>query len=154
MSQPVLDYLPDEDGYTLSAYIRENPRIHNEVRFKFRPVDVIERSVLIAFKDRNYEKTITEKFCEVLAARITEWSVHSQSAGAPVPMEISTATVRRLRPSLWIRLVNIVIWGIDGGDVDPTLEVKQMDQQLESDMDAVLAGTPIVEKRVEELRKN
>lgn len=154
MSTEVLDYFPEEDGYTLSAYIKEFPRVNNAVRIRFRPVDLIERAVLIAFKDRSYEKLITEKLSEALASRITEWTVMKREAGMLVPLEISKENILRLKPALWIRLVNIVIWGIDGGDLDPGMTEKEIDDQLESDLDAVLTGNPVIDKRLEDLRKN
>ena len=150
----LLDYFPEEDGYTLAAYIAEVPRLHNAVRFRFRPVDLIERSILLAFKDRNYEKAITEKFCELLSQRITEWSLTERNGEALLPMAISAAKIRRLRPTLWTRLVNIVIWGVDGGDADPGLSIDKLSDRLDADMQALLANRPVIDQQVEDLRKN
>ena len=150
----LLDYFPEEDGYTLAAYVAEVPRLHNAVRIRFRPVDLIERSILLAFKDRNYEKAITEKFCELLSQRITEWSLTERNGEALLPMAISAAKIRRLRPTLWTRLVNIVIWGVDGGDADPGLSIDKLSDRLDADMQALLANRPVIDQQVEDLRKN
>lgn len=150
----ILDYIPEDDGYTLPCYVKASPRLHNEVRFRFRPVDIVERSVLMAFKDRNYEKAIAEKFCEILAAKIVEWSLRMRLNDTVVPAPIDPKFIRRLQPSLWIRLVNIVIWGVDGGDLDPEAGVKELEKQLDADMQAIIDGKGVVDARVEDLRKN
>ena len=150
----LLDYFPEEDGYTLAAYIAEVPRLHNAVRFRFRPVDLIERSILLAFKDRNYEKAITEKFCELLSQRITEWSLTERTGETSLPMAVTAAKIRRLRPTLWTRLVNIVIWGVDGGDADPGLSIDKLSDRLDADMEAILANRPVIDQQIEDLRKN
>jgi hypothetical protein len=154
LQEPLLDYFPQEDGYTLKAYLAEVPRLHNAVRFRFRPVDLIERSILLAFKDRNYEKAITEKFCELLSQRITQWSLVERSGDTILPMPITAAKIKRLRPTLWTRLTNIVIWGIDGGDVDPGMSIEQLGDRLDADMEAVLANRPVIDQQIEDLRKN
>lgn len=154
MSEETLDYIPSDDGYTLGAYIGAVPRLHNEVRIRFRPVDLIERAVLMAFKDRHNEKAITQKFCEVLAVKITEWSVVRKEGDVGCPMPINAESVQSLKPSLWIRLVSIIIWGVDGGDLDPATGTRELESQMDADMDAILAGNKIIDKRLDELRKN
>jgi hypothetical protein len=150
----ILDYLPEDDGYTLPAYIKPIPRLHNEVRFRFRPLDIIERSVLMAFKDRSYEKEIAKKFCEILAVKISEWSIQMRSGDTIVPMPIDPIYIQKLKPPLWIRLVNIVIWGMDGGDLDPAASLKEMEKQLDVDVQAIVEGARVIDARVEDLRKN
>lgn len=150
----LLDYFPDDDGFTLKAYIKAFPLVHNEVRIQYRPVELLERAVLLTFKEKNYEKTICQNFSEVLAKRIVSWSLTIKAGDAVVPMEITAKNVERLKPALWVRLVNIVIWGIDGGDVDPGLSTAEIADRLASDMDALLNKQTFNDAKVEEIRKN
>ncbi|MFM8400311.1 MAG: hypothetical protein ACKOAH_20970, partial [Pirellula sp.] len=66
----------------------------------------------------------------------------------------TAAKIRRLRPTLWTRLVNIVIWGVDGGDADPGLSIDKLSDRLDADMEALLANRPVIDQQVEDLRKN
>jgi hypothetical protein len=151
----LLDYFPDDDGYTLDAYLSPVPLIHNEVRIKFRPTDILERSVYLAFREKASEKQITEKLANVLAGKIESWNLVERTKDAVVPMPILPEKIKRLKVSLWMRLVNIVIWGVDGGDVDPGLPTKEMGDQIDSDMEALMdKSQAIIDKRLEEARKN
>lgn len=151
----LLDYFPDDDGYTLDAYIGAVPMLNNEVRFKFRPTDILERSIYLAFREKHAEKAITEKFSQVIAAKIESWSLVRREGETVVPMEITPDRIKRLRPPLWMRLINIVIWGVDGGDIDPGLSTVEMGDQIEADMEALLdKSQAIIDKRLEEARKN
>ena len=152
----LLDYFPDDDGYTLDAFIAAVPLMHNDVRIKFRPTDIPERSIYIAFRDKANEKALTEKLGNILASKIESWNLTRQvGENEFVPMEIIPDRIKRLKPILWMRLVNIVVWGVDGGDLDPGFTAKQMSDELENDINALMEkGQAIIDKRLEDARKN
>ncbi len=137
--QPVLlDYYPDDEDYTLDAYIAAVPMTSNEVRFKYRPTDIIERSVYLAFREKATEKAVTEKLSAVMAAKIASWNLVRKEGNAIVPMEITADWVKRLKPSIWMRLVNVVVWGMDGGDPDPGIADHLQPSEVDDDMAALM----------------
>ena len=87
------------------------------------------------------------------AARVQRGQAHRASLwqAAPEPVRVqAVASLQRPR-----RDINIVIWGVDGGDIDPGLSTDEMGDQLESDMEALLdKSQAIIDKRLEEARKN
>jgi hypothetical protein len=153
---PLLDYIPnDDDGYTLDAYIESVPRLHNSVRVSYRPTEILERAVLIEINRASTEKDVSVRFAELLEKKITKWDIQQRTKdGVLVPLPISKANVLRLKPSLWLRLLNIVLWGSDGGDVDPGQPMESMAKQTDADFDALLRGEKIVDVRLEADRKN
>lgn len=134
----LLCYYPDDEDYTLDAYIAAVPMITNEVRFKFHPTGIDERSVYLAFREKATEKAVTEKLSNVMAAKIESWNLVRREGDAVVPMEISVAWIKRLKPSIWMRLVNIVVWGVDGGDPDPGIVDGKPSSEVDADIEALM----------------
>jgi hypothetical protein len=99
-----------EDGYTATAYIAARRNIHSEVRFSFRPCVVEERTKVInaVRKDDDNADLITG---DMLSKKITKWSLPSG--------KLNAKSIMKLKPAIFNRLFDIVITGIDGGDVDP-----------------------------------
>ncbi|AMV35638.1 hypothetical protein VN12_26335 [Pirellula sp. SH-Sr6A] len=152
--QELLDYLPEDDGYTIPIFYKPAPRIHREVRFRYRPIEILERAILVEFKERKAEREVEEMFAGVIAGRITEWSLVEKVGDTEVPMPISKAKVLRLKPPLFLRMINTVVWGFDGGDEDPKLTVDQTAEDLDRMARAVAEGRPISDVIVGDLRKN
>lgn len=104
----------DNDGYTLSAYIKGVPRLHPDVRFRYRPTEHLERvrtekEIANCGNDTEAKEML---LAEVIAKKIVSWDVKGAQP--------NVATILRIRSKVFIdRLANIVYFGIEGGDTDP-----------------------------------
>lgn len=152
----LLDYIPmDDDGYTLDAYIAARPLLHNAVRIKYRPTPVQDRSLLIDVNRQVDEKRFAKHLSDWIASHIVMWDlVQKTEQGVTVPLEITTKTVMSLKPQLWLRLVNIVCWGSDGGDPDPEWTNEETLSDAERELKAVLNKQNKADAALEDLQKN
>lgn len=136
------------DGLTQKAFIAEVPRLHGELRFKFRPpttetinrfIDGLKKQSLVA---------LCKAETEAMAAKVVEWSLLDMD-GQPLP--IKNATVAHLQPSLFNRLKDIVLYGREGGDADPAEEIKELQDDT---ADAAEQGLNIAQLREDRDAKN
>lgn len=127
----MLNLIPD--GYTETGYIAEEPRVHGELRFTYRPmlaeerdgIDKACRNLTVAQQHANYRK--------VLVAKLKSWDMTDQKGNAA---EITDANIRIMRPVLFDRLYNVVAGyrasdveksGSDeGGNIDHLLEAASL----------------------------
>jgi hypothetical protein len=109
--------VPDDDGYTLTRYIEGVPRLYGALRFTYRPVSSIRRAKFRdGAKSGEGEEASLRRVANATAVRVVEWNA-VDIKGSPLP--INAAGVLSLHPSLQVRLMNIVVYSIDGGDADP-----------------------------------
>ena len=120
-------FISDDDGYSEEAYIDAIERMHPAVRFKYRPIRVLDRVQIVGElrdlnakgKAQNAESLIAQE----IANRIFSWDFLDSNGsvidGAPEPTKKS---VLRIKPQLFVRLADIVIYGNDAGDLDPALD--------------------------------
>lgn len=124
-SEIVLDYVPDTSDFTETRYIAARARLHSGVFISFRPVDIMQRAMLLEVRSRVNEAKFVEVLVRELSKQITEWSLtmlanpSDPASGEMVPMPVTEKYVKTLRPILLNRMLDIVIWGADGGDVPP-----------------------------------
>jgi hypothetical protein len=120
-----LDYVPDTSDFTETRYIAGRERLHSGVFVTFRPFDIMQRATLLEVRNRTANEV---KFLEILirelTKRVTGWSltmpaIPSDPKSEQVPMPIEEKYVRSLKPALLNRMLDIVIWSADGGDVPP-----------------------------------
>ncbi|MFO0383791.1 MAG: hypothetical protein ACK506_18995 [Pirellula sp.] len=120
-----LDYVPDSSDFTETRYIAPRERLHSGVFVTFRPCDIMQRATLLEVRNRTGNEI---KFLEILirelTKRVTQWSLTMPSVptdlkSEPIPMPIEEKYVRSLRPVLLNRMLDIVVWSADGGDVPP-----------------------------------
>jgi hypothetical protein len=152
----ILDYYPtDDDGYTLEAYISERPLLHSAVRIKYRPTPVMDRALLIDVNRQVNEKRFAKHLSDWLADHIVSWDLKSQKPdGTFEPMPIDTKAVLSIKPQLWLRLVNIVCWGSDGGDPDPDWTDEETVSDAERELQAVMNKRNKVDAVLDQLQKN
>ena len=154
-NRQLLNYFPDDDGYTLDAYIAPTARLTTAVRFSYRPTEIVDRALLWEVNTKHSEKEVSKKFAEVLATKIVKWDIEMMGPDKVlVPMPINVSSILRLKPALWIRILNIVIWGVDGGDVDPAIPADEMKAKIDREFEELLKGGRPVDVAVEALRKN
>lgn len=152
-----IDYIPtDDDGYSEDAYIAPKELVHNAVRFTYRPTPVEERALMIDV-NRSVDETRFAAHCSrFLAKRIIRWDIVEKTTdgSAPMPMPLSESNIMRLKPALWMRMVNIVIWGTEGGDPDPEWEASKATSDAEVLLEAILARKNRADAKLEALQKN
>lgn len=154
--EELLNYYPtDVDGYTLPCYFGANRNLTGEVRFRYKPTDVLERAVVIQVNSDHAEKVSTKMFARLLAEKITEWDIKVKVPGGEmVPMPISPENLLALKPTLWVRFLNVVLWSHDAGDVDPKSSLAQVKEEIDEDFEALFAGARPGEARAASVEKN
>lgn len=85
-----------DDGYTESGLIRGGGKFV-DIAFNYRPMTAREAAAFWKKSQKLDEEKALDATIEVLAAKLTDWSV-TDSAGKPVP--ITTATLQQMRPAI------------------------------------------------------
>jgi hypothetical protein len=123
-----LDYVPAEGDFTETRYIAARERLHSGVFVTFRPFDIMQRAMLVEVRNRTANEV---KFLEILikelTKRVTGWSltmpaIPTDPKSEHIPMPIEEKYVRSLKPALLNRMLDMVVWSADGGDVPPNGE--------------------------------
>lgn len=137
------------DGLTRSAYIAAVPRLHDELRFTFRPPTKESIGRFFDGLPKKQSTVAAAKYeAEAVASRLVSWS-QLDADGKPLP--INHKTVAALQPKLFDRLRDIALYGAEGGDADPEEEAKE----LASDTaDAAEQGLTMAQLREERDVKN
>ena len=116
-----------EDGYTCNGYIKSLERVHDEFRFQYRPATVLERADTIQKTTLTKDTQKNEKIMAVaIAKHLVGWCDDR---------DITPQNVLKLPPNVFNRLASIVIYGTEGGDLDPdapTDDSKDIDRELEA----------------------
>jgi hypothetical protein len=120
----------------------------------------MKRAMLLEVRRRTNE----EKFTEILVAELTKhlvsWSVKMRAnikdpASPLVAMPIEPGFVKRIRVPLLLRMIDIVIWGVDGGDPFPAEESESTESDdFEKRMKALLEEPKPVAEQIEADQKN
>lgn len=132
--------LTDDDGYTLTRYVGNAPLMYDAARFTFRPLSSVPRAKLVSSKDRFENDQLVMGLCGILAERITEWNLVDHK-GQPLPITAESCLL--IHPALQQRLINIIIWSIEGGDIDPQKQrtreqVRDIPKLLDDDESGVI----------------
>lgn len=104
-----------DDRYTQPGYIEQADRLHDAMRFEYRPMLVADRQAFFARAEQVSAKEDSEAASQDLAKLIVKWDVVATD-GKPVPVAVDA--VRRLQPWLWVKLQNIIV-GAAPTDIDP-----------------------------------
>lgn len=108
------------DGVVESGYIHAEPRLHEAVRFRYRPCTHAERQrYLVPLSgierlDKRLEAT-DAAYARVIAERIVEWDLKDRD-GRAVPINVKSA--ERLHSNVFNRLADIALGAVPS-DVDP-----------------------------------
>lgn len=122
-----LCYIPDDDGYTESAYISKIPNLHPAVRIHFRPARTMER-LIVSDQIRSKASTEAERIVsQEVADRIVSWDIKLKN-GEVAP--VTAKFIHSLKAPLYRRLCAIVYFNTEGGDPDPTLSSEDRQGKL------------------------
>ena len=105
-----------DDGYTVTRYIAGIERLYGAVRVTFRPASAEQLEAFRMKLSSDDGVGNAKKIAEATAMRIVSWNVRDRDGK---PAEVSAKVVRSLQTRLQARFVSVVLWGADGGDVDP-----------------------------------
>lgn len=143
------------DGYTETAFIRELPGVHEEIRFEFRPTPPrVVRSMMNTFYDKPAD-TQSDIIEGTLAKSIVSWDL--KAPGGEDTLTVSIENFRKIKKELLDRFFMIVN-GYDGGDLDPNLRHEQDDntlaEYLSQTVDATGLGAAPLERRIEDSKNS
>ncbi len=136
------------DGLTREAYIAAVPRLHDELRFKFRPPT--KESIGRFFDGAKKQSMVAAAQYEAtgIAARLVSWSLLDAEGNTILP---AAKTVAVLQPKLFDRIRDIVLYGSEGGDADPSEDATEL---ADDTADAVEQGLSIATLREGNAIKN
>ena len=117
MSQQVKhNTLVDSDGYTITRYLDGVQGLYGPLRFTYRPVTAAMRAELNdVIKNQSNAQTFGT-FCKALAKQLVDWTATSHDGK---DVAITKDGVASLHPALSLRLVDVVLWSVSPGDIDP-----------------------------------
>lgn len=142
------NYFPD--GYTQSSYIAAVPRLHDELRFAYRPVLIEERNELAALAQGPSRTSYARHAAALIAERLIEWNLRDAAAD---PLEVTATNILRLHPQLFQKLLDVVL-GLSPSDIDPTWSEEQTERIVEERELAAAKDISVGEVRQEQAEKN
>lgn len=143
MSNELLCYIPDDDGYTDDAYVKAMPLMHPEVRIKYRPMRVMERITVQNGLQSQPAKDSELAVAHQIADHIVDWSINVKG-GDKAP--ITAKFILGLKSPLYRRLANIVYFNSEAGDPDPGAEPEQRRTSLREIARAAESGITTAEQ--------
>lgn len=136
-----------EDGWTLAGYVAAVPNGHPEIRFTYRPTPIEERELMVTAINRVPDTDplgANRLLAKYLASKVKSWSI---------ALPLIADSMLRLKPLIWLRLRDIVIYGTGVSDTDPEWKQESTDPATIDKLLAELQSRP-GETVVEELAKN
>jgi hypothetical protein len=104
--------------FTRRAYLKGTPKLHQAVRFSFRPSSLTER---YEFEDKQASASVkikVDQAAQVVSSHITGWDL-KDAAGRLVPISpTSLLNPAQVDTNLFLRLLNVVL-GVELWDDDP-----------------------------------
>lgn len=117
-------YIPD--GYTINGYIAAVPGLYEAVRFRYRPMQAIERAEFFNRRDKLPVESQTKGNAQAIVDRLESWDLTigpevealgcGLKAGEPIPLTVEH--VKRVNPVLFARLFSMIC-GTEPPDDDP-----------------------------------
>jgi hypothetical protein len=138
------------DGYEEPGYIAEQPGLHPEVRFVYRPMLADARDTLARASSGKQPSEYYKILSAAMASRIVSWSVASPD-GKPLP--VNAATALALRPRLFDRLYAIICGDLPS-DIDPKASPQAKNEEAEAALQAAIDGRSVAQIKQEADAKN
>jgi hypothetical protein len=117
-----------DDGYTKTGYIKAEPGLYPELRFKYRPLTREETTALYENWNQIQASDQLSRISKSLAKHLVSWDL--KDPAGRIPNCKDAATYRRLSPPLFNRLTDI------------TDQSKPSDPDPEADQPAKPEGPP------------
>lgn len=133
------------DGYNQEGYILAEPRMHEELRFTYRPVLIAERDKFLAeARDPAAPPgTFSKLSAALVATKIKKWSLVDDQDR---PQSISKETMLTITPTLFTKICDVVL-GFTASDEDPTWTKAQAQAYDEAAAEARMLGVGHAEAR-------
>lgn len=139
------------DGYTERAFIAGIPRLHPPVHLTYRPFLQEERHRLLTENGKLPPAKASLNTANVLAKKIQSWDL-ADAKGEPV--KVDAEAIRRLKPALLSRLVEIVM-GLEPSDEDPDAGMPDdISAGLADELAAMETGKAIADVKAASDQKN
>lgn len=133
----MLSYI--NDGYTADGYIEEIPRLHQALRFTYRPVLPADRGIYMAEIEKATPRGKEEFRAEIIRRHVPSWDMKNGDEAVP----LHKAAILHVHPALFTRLY-LIVMGYDAPDAQP--DATKLDTlDVAAQLDAALAGTTPVE---------
>ena len=127
-----------EDGYTEAGYIKESKGLYPELRFAYRPMLHAERDAIASQIGTKTPEQVSAIFVAAARHRIISWTAKHNGQ----PVEINDENIRRLRPSLFDRLYNVIA-GAQASDPDPKATPDARQGEADAALEAAITGQMI-----------
>ena len=118
-------HIPADDGWTMPGYLAEEPNVHGELRFTYRPTLVSERSKIIASLNGKKSHIQDQELAKALAFYLKTWSIEVDGKPQPITAEF----IKLLKYQVWDRLIAIVIYGSGTSDTDPEWDAPTKEEE-------------------------
>jgi len=143
-------HIPADDGWTMPGYLAEEPNVHGELRFTYRPTLVQERSKIIANLHGKKSHIQDQELAKALAYYIRSWSIKADGKPQPITAEF----ISRLKYQVWDRLLAIVIYGSGVSDTDPEWDTEIREEEDILEYEAATQEKRPATARQEAMEKN
>ena len=125
-------FVSNDDGYTEIAYIEARERMYPAVRFNYRPIRVLDRvNIMEELRELNRKgrsQNAESMIATEIANRVTSWEfLDPQGDVIDESPEPTKKSVLCLKPQLFVRFADVILYGTDGGDMDPCEDPSEED---------------------------
>jgi hypothetical protein len=129
-----------KDGYNAKFFIKERFGLHEDVRGEFRRILPEERATFIDSVSKTNDGAKMQRItAAALAKTLTKWDLRDGKGEA---VEITGTNLLHCEFALLDRLAAIVLYRMEGGDVDPLWTDGEKKEHDETDSISALAGKP------------
>ncbi|WP_417744845.1 hypothetical protein [Rosistilla oblonga] len=139
-----LNYIPD-DGYTENAYLAPRHGISTAIRFQYRPTPPNARTQLLEGVKKHTAERQEAMFSAAAARSIVSWDIAGKDGEL---LEVTAANIMRLKWQVYNRIHSIVIFGTDGGDIDPDASDNEKNELADAELDAILGKKPLADVKL------
>ena len=138
------------DGYTRDGFVQAAPLVHGELRFRYRPALVEERSQLVDSAAIAKSDAYDRQAAAFMAQKIVAWSLVEQHGRE---VHVSAAALLRLQPELFVKVYRVIM-GWAASDIDPRWPLEAVSEVAAEELAAAVQGRSVGEIAEEHDEKN
>ena len=143
------NYIPK--NFLQSGYIALVPRLHDALRFKYRPAVVLERAELRAAAAADPQGGLERCAAALLLNKLACWDYHGPDSSAILP--ITRENLLEMHGEVFSKLYQVV-FGMRPSDIDPMWPAEKVAEQTRDERQAAAQACSIGEVREERYEKN